>query len=255
MSFLLEFELEKVFFLLHFRMTTNDWKNLWRKSFHLHRMNDCDDLNIFYRKFLTKLSKISLQIFLPLLSLIYLITLFFCRLFFSKIIFDLRTIIYLLFTFLSFVLLIFIRFHTKWRKLWIFTRLLIICLLILPLIITSHTEQFHILFSTIAILLIYSLLTFTFLQSLFLSSSISILHIILHQQQTPWKHSEFISLVIYHLIIHLTGLYSYIGSIHHIRQHFYAYKSNLLEKNQYNVDCKKLHTMIRYCQDLNSISK
>ena len=219
------------------------------KSFNLHQMNDCDDLNFYYQKFLNKLSKISLKIFLPLLSLIYLISLFLCRLFLSNQIFHIRTIIYLIFLFISFCLLILIRLHTKWNKLWIFTRFLIILLSILPLILTYQTEQFHILFSTISILLIYSLLTFTLFQSLLISLGISILHISLSvNYRNP-------SIIFHHFIIHLTGLYSYIGSIKHIRKHFYAYRNNLFEKNQYNVDCKKLHTIIRYCQQSNINSK
>jgi len=237
-------------------MTTNYFKNLWKTLFHLHQMNDCDDLNFYYKKFLNKLSKICLKIFLPLLSLIYLFTLFLCRLFLSNQTFDLRTIIFLILIFVTFFLLILIRLHTKWRKLWILTRFLIIILLILPLIITYQTEQFHILLSTISILLIYSLLTFTLLQSLLISLSISILHIILLlNQQIQRKNSEIFSIIFYHFIINITGLYSYIGSIQHIRQHFYAYKTNLFEKNKYNVDCKKLHTIIEYCQQSISNTK
>jgi hypothetical protein len=230
-------------------MAKNYLKNLWKKPFHLHHMNDCDDLNFYYKKFLNKLSKICLKIFLPLLSLIYLFTLFLCRLFLSKQTFDIRTISFLFLTFLTFFLLILIRLHTKWRKLWILTRFLIIFLLILPLIITHQTEQFHILLSTISIILIYSLLTFTLLQSLLISLSISALHIILSlNQQIQLKTSDLFSIIFYHFIINITGLYSYIGSIQHIRQHFYAYKTNLFEKNKYNVDCKKLHTIVGYCQ-------
>jgi hypothetical protein len=216
-------------------------------------MNEFDDLNFYYQKFLYKLSKISLKIFLPLLSLIYLFTLFLCRLFLSNQIFHIRTIIFLVFLFISFFILILIRLHTKWKKLWIFTRFLIILLLILPLIITYQTEQFHILFSTIAILIIYSLLTFTLFQSLFISLSISIIHIFLSFNH--WNISQLFSMIFYHFIIHFTGLYFYIGSIQHIREHFYAYRNNLFEKNQYNVDCKKLHTIIRYCQQSNISSK
>lgn len=212
-------------------------------------MNDCDDLNFYYKKFLNKLSKICLKIFLPLLSLIYLLTLFLCRLFLSNQTFDIRTICFLFLTFITFVVLILIRLHTKWKKLWILTRFLIIILLILPLIITYQTEQFHILLSTISILLIYSLLTFTILQSFLISLSISILHITLSlNHRIHWNTAELFSLIFYHFIINVTGLYSYIGSIQHIRQHFYAYKTNLFEKNKYNVDCKKLHTIIGYCQ-------
>ena len=124
---------------------------------------------------------------------------------------------------------------------------LILILLFIPSIITYQTEQFHILFSTISIILIYSLLTFTLLQSLLFSLSISILHIIL-----VLNHENKFSIISYHFIINLFGLYSYISSIKHIRQHFYAYKTNLFEKNKYNVDCKKLHTIIGYCQQSQS---
>jgi hypothetical protein len=237
-------------------MTSNSFGHLCEKSLYLHRMNDSDDLNLYYRKFLNKLSKICLKIFLPLLLLINVFTLFLCRLFLSNQTFDIRTISFLFLTFLTFFLLILIRLHTKWRKLWILTRFLIIFLLILPLIITHKTEQFHILLSTISIILIYSLLTFTLFQSLLISLSISILHIILSlNQQIQWKTSEFFSIIFYHFIINITGLYLYIGSIQHIRQHFYAYKTNLFEKNKYNVDCKKLHTIVGYCQQSISNTK
>lgn len=239
-------------FLLFYRMARNYLINLWRTSFHLHHMNDYDDLNFYYKKFLNKLSKISLKIFLPLLSLIYLFTLFLLRLFLSNQTFDIRTITFLFLTFLTFIILILIRLHTKWKKLWLLTRFSIIFLFILPLIITYQTEQFHLLLSTISIILIYSLLTFTLLQSFLISICISILHIILTlNHQINWKTSDLISIIFYHFIINLTGLYSYIGSIQHIRQHFYAYKTNLFEKNKYNVDCKKLHTIINYCQQSN----
>ncbi|UJR20868.1 hypothetical protein I4U23_023977 [Adineta vaga] len=246
-------------------MATKNLQYLWRKSFHLHHMNDCDDLNFYYKKFLTKLSKICLKIFLPLLFLMNFFTLFLCRLLLSKQIFDIRTQIYCVLIFLTIILLLFVRLHSKRRKLWILTRLLIIFLAIIPLILTSQTEQFHILLSTISILLIYSFLTFTLLQSLFICLSISILHIILLFNQTNssihWKTSEFFSIIFYHCMVNLTGLYSYISSINHIRQHFYAYKTNLFEKNKSNVDCKKLHTIIGYCQQspttltTNSLSK
>ncbi|CAF1131625.1 unnamed protein product [Adineta steineri] len=228
-------------------------------------MNDCDDLNFYYKKFLNKLSKICLKIFLPLLLLINIFTLLFCRLFLSNHIFDIHTKIYLILIVVTCILLLFIRIHSKRKKIWIFTRFLIIFLLIIPLILTYQTEQFHILLSSISIILLYSLLTFTLLQSLLISLSISILHLILilNLKTNPiqWKSLEFFTIIFYHLIINLTGLYSYISSIQHIREHFYAYKTNLFEKNKYNLDCKKLHTIIGYCQksptilNTNSLSK
>ncbi|CAF3406360.1 unnamed protein product [Rotaria sp. Silwood1] len=239
-------------------MTTNHLKYLWKKNFHLHHMNDCDDLNFYYKKFLNKLSKLCLKIFLPLLSLIYLFTLFLCRLFLSNQIFDIRTISLLLLIFLTFILLLLIRLHKRWKKLWILTRFLIIFLLTIPLIISYQTEQFHILLATISIITMYALLTFTLLQSVLISISISILHISLllnHQtNQIQWKSSEFFSIIFYHFTINIFGLYAYIQSIKHIRQHFYIYKKNLLEKNKYNVDCKKLQTIIGYCQQSQSSS-
>ncbi|CAM4945364.1 unnamed protein product [Rotaria socialis] len=239
-------------------MTTNRIKYLWKKNFHIHHMNDCDDLNFYYKKFLNKLSKLCLKVFLPLLSLIYLFTLFLCRLFLSTQTYDIRTICLLVLIFLSFILLILIRLHKKGKKLWALTRLLIIVLLVVPLVISYQTEQFHILLSSISIILIYALLTFTLLQSLLISISISILHISLllndRVNQIQWKSLEFLSIIIYHIIINIFGLYSYIRSIKHIRQHFYAYKKNLLEKNKYNVDCKKLHTIIGHCQQTPTIS-
>ncbi|CAF4970463.1 unnamed protein product, partial [Rotaria magnacalcarata] len=193
-----------------------------------------------------------------LLSLIYIFTLFLCRLFLSTQTYDIRTTCLLVLIFLSFILLILIRLHKKGKKLWTLTRLLIIVQLIVPLVLSYQTEQFHILLSSISIILIYALLTFTLLQSLLISISISILHISLllndRINQIQWKSLEFLSIIIYHIIINIFGLYSYIRSIKHIRQHFYAYKKNLLEKNKYNVDCKKLHTIIGHCQQTPTIS-
>jgi hypothetical protein len=234
-------------------MAKTNVKLLWKNSFHLHHMNDCDDLNFYYKKFLNKLSKICLKIFLPLLSLMYLFTLFLCRLFLLNQTFNIRTICFLIFIFISFILLVLIRLHRKWKKLWILTRFLIIFLLSIPLIVTYQTEQFHILLSTISIIFIYSVLTFTLIQSLMFSLSISILHIILLLNQQK-QNSQIFSIIFYHFIINLFGLYSYISSIKHIRQHFYAYKTNLFEKNKYNVDCKKLHTIMGYCQQSQSSS-
>lgn len=235
-------------------MTSNRFGSIYEKSFHLHRMNDSDDINLYYKKFLNKLSKICLKIFLPLLPLIYLFTLFLSRLFFYdqwKLTFDLRTIISFICIFLTLVLLFFIRLHTKWKTLWFFTRIFLIILLIIPLILTYQTEQYHILFSTISITLIYSLLTFTLIQSLIICLSISILHIglLLNQKNSiQWQTLEFFSLIFYHFIINISGLYTYIQSIKHIRQHFHSYETNLYEKNKYNVDCKKLNTIIGHCQ-------
>lgn len=235
-------------------MTSNRFGLLCKKSFHLHRMNDSDDINLYYKKFLNKLSKICLKIFLPLLPLIYLFTLFLSRLFLYnqfKITFDFRTITFFLGIFLTLILLFFIRLHTKWKTLWFFTRTFLIFLLIIPLILTYQTEQYHILFSTISITLIYSLLTFTLIQSFIICLSISILHVclLLNQKNSIyWQTFEFFSLIFYHFIINISGLYTYIQSIQHIRQHFHLYETNLYEKNKYNVDCKKLNTIIGHCQ-------
>ncbi|CAF3629301.1 unnamed protein product [Rotaria sordida] len=235
-------------------MASNRFGYICEKSFHLHRMNDCDDLDLYYRKFLNKLSKICLKIFLPLLPLIYLLTLFLCRLLLYNqliIIFDIRTILYLICIFLTFILLFLIRLHTKWKTLWFCTRIFLILLLIIPLILTYQTEQYHILFSTISITLIYSLLTFTLTQSLIICLIISILHISLllnQKNQIQWNSLEFLSIIFYHFIINISGLYTYIRSIKHVRQHFHAYEINLYEKNKLNVDCKKLNTIIGHCQ-------
>jgi hypothetical protein len=226
-------------------------KQLWKKSFHLHHMNDCDDLNFYYKKFLTKLSKICLKIFLPLLPLIYLFTLFLLRVFLSTptiIRFDIRTILSLIGIFATFVLLFLIRIHTKWKTLWFCTRIFLITLLIIPLILTYQTEQYHILFSTISITLIYSLLTFTLIQSMIICLMISILHLSLVLSTIHWQSLEFLSITFYHLIINLAGLYIYINSVKHIRQHFHAYERNLYEKNKFNVDCKKLNIINGHCQ-------
>ncbi|CAF2205902.1 unnamed protein product [Rotaria magnacalcarata] len=235
-------------------MASNRFGYLCEKSLHLHRMNDCDDLNLYYRKFLNKLSKICLKIFLPLLPLIYLLSLFLCRLLLYNqliIIFDNRTIIFLICIFLTFILLFLIRLHTKWKTLWFFTRCFLIILLILPLILTYKTEQYHILLSTISITLIYSLLTFTLIQSFIICLSISILHVCLllnQKNRIQWNSLEFLSIVFYHFIINIAGLNTYIRSIKHIREHFHAYEINLYEKNKLNVDCKKLNTIIGHCQ-------
>lgn len=218
-------------------------------------MNDNEDLNLYYKKFLNKLSKISLKIFLPLLILIYLFALFLCRLFLNNqtiLTFDFRTIFFLVGIISTILLLFLVRLHTKWQSLWCFTRLFLLTILILPLILTYQTNQYHILFSIISITMIYSLLTFTLIQSLIISLSISILHISLFYlnniDKIHWKSIEFLSLIFTHLIINLAGLYSYIKSIKHIRKHFHLYEENLYEKNKYNVDCKKLNTIIGYCQ-------
>ncbi|CAF4964525.1 unnamed protein product [Rotaria sp. Silwood1] len=195
-------------------MASNRFGYICEKSFYLHRMNDCDDLDLYYQKFLNKLSKICLKIFLPLLPLIYLLTLFLCRLLLYNqliIIFDLRTILYLIGIFLTFILLFLIRLHTKWKTLWFCTRIFLILLLIIPLLLTYQTEQYHILFSTISITLIYSLLTFTLIQSLIICSTISLLHISLlinQKNQIQWKSLEFLSIIFYHFIINISGLYT-----------------------------------------------
>lgn len=213
-------------------------------------MIDCDDVNFYYKKFLIKLSQISLKIFLPILSLIYLCILCLCRSIFIKNLFDYRIICSIILTILTFILIFLIRLHRKWRIFWICTRCLFVFMLILPLLLTYQTEQYHILFSSISILLIYSFLTFTFLQSLLISLSISIIHIYLTRKSCHL--TELFALIIYHFIVNLTGLYFYIHSIENIRQHFYAYKQNLFEKNQSNVDCKKLNTILRYCPQMSS---
>ncbi|UJR28686.1 hypothetical protein I4U23_009915 [Adineta vaga] len=118
-------------------------------------------------------------------------------------------------------------------------------------VLTYQTEQYHVLFSTISITLIYSLLTFTLIQSVFICLTISILHITLLFNQIKeihWKSTEFISWIIYHLIINLSGLYTYIQSLKHIQEHFHAYETSLYEKNKLNVDCKKLNIIIGHCQ-------
>lgn len=217
-------------------------------------MNNHDDLNLYYGKFLNKLSKICLKIFLPLLSLLYLFALFLCRFFLSnpnEFIFDLRTILFLVGILLTFVLLFLVRLHTKWKTLWFCTRLFLVFLLLIPLILTYQTEQYHLLFSTISITLIYSLSTFTLIQSLILSGTISVFHLtlLLNQNQTiHWLSVEFFSLVVFHLVINVAGLSTYVHSIKHIRQHFHAYETHLYEKNKFSVDCKKLNTILGYCQ-------
>lgn len=229
---------------------------LYEKSFHLHRMNDHEDLNLYYRKFLSKLSKICLKIFLPILLLVYLFTLFLCRLLLfdqTTITFDFRTIFYLIGLLFTFILLFLVRLHTKWKTLWFFTRIFLILLIIIPLILTYQTDQYHILLSTIAITLIYSLCTFTLIQSFTISSSISFLHVGLFLSKNVAILSlnlDLFALIFYHFIIHLAGLSSYVQSLKHIRQHFHAYENNLYEKNKCSVDCKKLNTIIGHCQQM-----
>lgn len=240
-------------------MTSNRWNYLYEKSFHLHRMNDHDDLNLYYRKFLNKLSKICLKIFLPLLSLLYLFTLFLCQFLLTNpttLTFDLRTIFFVIGIFLTFILLFLIRLHTKWKTLWFCTRVFLIFLLIIPLILTYQTDQYHLLLSTISITLIYSLSTFTLIQSFVISLTISLVHLglLLYENKTiHWFSLEFFSLILYHLIINLAGLSIYIRSIKHIRQHFQAYETNLYEKNRFSVDCKKLNTILGHCQQTKPI--
>jgi hypothetical protein len=241
---------------LSFQMKSNRWTYLYEKSFHLHRMNDHDDLNLYYRKFLNKLGKICLKIFLPVLTLLYLFTLFLCRFLLlnsTMLTFDLRTIVYLIGIILTFVLLFLVRLHTKWKTLWFCTRLFLIVLVFIPLILTYQTDQYHILLATISITLIYSLSTFTLIQSLIISSSISIAHLSLalnRHKFVRWQTLEFFSWIIYHVIINLAGIVTSVQSIKHIREHFHAYESNLYEKNRFSVDCKKLTTIIGHCQQL-----
>lgn len=232
-------------------MSSNRFEYLYKKSFHLHNMNDFDDLNLYYKKFLNKLSKICLKIYLPLLLFIYLFTLFLLRLLLFnqiKITFDIRTIIYFICILLTLFLLFLIRLHKKCRKIWFLTRIFLIILFILPLFLTYQTDQYHILFSTISITIIYSLLTFTLIQSILICLIISIIHISLLLNNINWKTIEFFSIIFYHFIINLSGIFIYIKTIKHIRQHFHAYEKNLYEKNKYNVDCKKLNTIIGHCQ-------
>ena len=95
------------------------------------------------------------------------------------------------------------------------------------------------------------MLTFTLIQSFIICLSISILHISLlfsQQSQIQWISLEFLSLIFYHIIINISGLYTYIISIKHVRQHFHAYETNLYEKNKFSVDCKKLNTIIGHYQ-------
>ena len=237
-------------------MTSNRFSYLYEKSFHLHRMNDHDDLNLYYRKFLNKLSKICLKIFLPLLCLLYLFVLLVCRLLLFNqplITLDFRTILYFIGLLFTFILLFLVRLHTKWRTLWIFTRLFLIFLLMIPMILTYQTDQFHVLISTISITLIYSLSTFTLIQSLTIASGISLLDLglfIMQNRTIPWQSLDFLSVIFYHMIIHLAGLASYVQSINHIRQHFHSYENNLYEKNKCSVDCKKLNTIIGHCQQM-----
>lgn len=217
-------------------------------------MNDHDDLNLYYRKFLNKLSKISLKIFLPLLCLLYLFTLFLCRFLLTNqttLTFDLRTILCLIGVSFTFILLFLIRLHTKWKTLWFCTRVLMVCLFVIPLILTHQTDQYHLLLSTVSITLIYSVSTFTLIQSIVLSLTISILHLgllLYGHEAIHWLTLEFFSLVFYHLMINLAGLAIYVRSIKHIRQHFQAYETNLYEKNKFSVDCKKLNTILGHCQ-------
>jgi hypothetical protein len=100
-------------------------------------------------------------------------------------------------------------------------------------------------------MLLYSLTTFTLLQSVLIGLSISAVHLLLFLYQSEsvnWFGLEFATWIFYHLMINLFGLTTYIQSIKHIRQHFHAYESNLYEKNKSNVDCKKLNTILGHCQ-------
>lgn len=239
-------------------MPTNYFKHLWNTSINLHRIHQCDDLNFYYRKFLDKLSEQYLKLLLPLLFLVYLCPLFLCRVIFFKSVVDLRTSLLFCLTCVGLILCLLTRLRIKWRRAWISIRFLLILLLISPVGLTSHTEQSHLLLPAISILLTYSLLTFTLIQSFLISLTISLLHLVLLIFQRPtigWTYRELSSTISYHLIIQIFGLYFYVTIIEQIRQHFYAYKTTLHEKNKANVDCKKLRTIMGYCRRSNNLAQ
>ena len=232
-------------------MPTNYFKHLWNTSINLHRIHQCEDLNFYYRKFLDKLSEQYFKILLPILFLVYLCPLFLCRVLFFKSVVDIRTSLLFLLTCLSLILCLLTRLRIKSERAWVSIRFLLILLLVSPLCLTSHTEQYHLLLSAISILLTYSLLTFTLIQSCLISLSISLLHLalLIFQRETiEWNSTEICATISYHLIIQIFGLYFYVTIVEHIRQHFHAYKTTLFEKNKANVDCKKLRTIVGYCR-------
>ena len=227
------------------------WKNFSNRFFNFHRISNCDDLNFYYSKFFEKLTQQCLKIFLPLISFVYLFPLFTCRLIFYPSINDIRLSIDIVFICFLLILCLFTWLDIRRRKFWKFLRLLVATTLIFPLILTFQTEQFHLLFALISILLTYSSFTFTFGKSLLIGSIISSLHIFLYIRQRKiiqWNDVELISICFYHLISQLMGIHCYVTVIQHIRRHFYHYKTILFDKNRANVDCKKMKTIINYCQ-------
>ena len=207
----------------------------------LHRISDDEQLNFDYQRFRWKLSQFALKIFVPFLPFIYFIALFLCRVFTSI---DIRTIIFFILLFITFIVVFLVYSQRKSVHRW-----MIVILLITPILLTYQTEQFHIFFSTIAILLIYSLFTFTLVQLLLITLTISLIDLIL-----LWRISsiylQLFPALLHHGILHFIGLFSSMDSLRRIRQHFYTYQTNLQDKNQANVDCKKLHTILRYSHRL-----
>jgi hypothetical protein len=232
-------------------MSTNYFQSLWKTSIDLHRITDCHDLNFYYERFLRKLNQQYLKILLPLIFIVYVCPLLFSRLFIYQSIDDIRTSLCFLFSCVILSVCLLIRLHIKWKTTWIFIRSIVALLLLIPLLLTYQTQQYHLIFAIISILLTYSFLIFTLVQSFILAISISILHVTgvcLQRSATRWTSLQLCSIVFYHVMIHIIGIYAYVTTIERIRQQFYAYKTILYEKNQAHIDCKKLQTMMNYCR-------
>lgn len=177
---------------------------------------------------------------IPFFPLIYLVTIVNCRGM------DIRTMISVILFVVSCFLVYFRRKSPH--------RLMGILLLISPIGLTYQTEQFHILFSTIAILLIYFLLNFSLVQSLGITLSISLLDLVLYGRISSWNSRQCFTVLLHHIIIHFIGLFFSIDILHRIRKHLSTYETNLQEKHQNHLDCKKLHTILRYSSRTNPSS-
>jgi hypothetical protein len=227
------------------------FKHLWQKLRHLHHLEHCDDLNIFYKKYLIKLSQHYLTIYLPFVVFLYLCPLLLCRTVVFRTAYDIRAICYFLCCGIASILCFITRCRMKWRRFWNFLRFSFIGLLLIPIVFTYRTEQWHLLLSLISILLIYCSFSFSLIKSFILSLGVSILQLLLislEKETLQWTSVELISIVLYHIMIHIAGLHSYLSTIERIREHFQRYQICLYEKNKAIVDCKKLRTIMNYCR-------
>lgn len=223
-------------FLFCFRMI----RTLRDKINEFHRIDDSDDLNFYFEKFLKKLRQIFLRVVLLFLFIVHFCPLFLCRLFVSKSIDDLRTSFAFLCSTLALIFCLFARFYPRT------TRFAIVLLLFTPIFLSFSTEQNHFVFSIISILLIYSFFIFDFLLSIGISILISVVFLF---GQTNKFSFDFISIIFSHFLLHLFGIFFYRTTIKRIRKNFYDYEKILDKKNRATVDSKKLQTIIGFCQE------